>query len=76
MHNDLPKLELSGGWEPPCSHSPLSFSERKNSPCFVPYGDETNHRGDEKDSRGFEIQRDVSSTLYSKNGGFGDALEV
>ena len=48
MHNDLPKLELSGAWEPLYSHSPLSFSERKSSTCFVPYGDETNRRGDEK----------------------------
>ena len=28
-HNDCPKLELPGAWEPPCKHYTLSLGEKK-----------------------------------------------
>ena len=39
VHNDHPKLELLGAWEPPCRHCTLSFGERDSSRYFVSHKD-------------------------------------
>ena len=49
-HNDCPKLELPGAWEPPCKHYTLSLGEGKSFQSFVSHGYKTNSGRDEEDS--------------------------
>ena len=47
-HNDDPKLELLGAWEPTHSEGALSLGEGKSSQNIVSFGDKKNGRRNEK----------------------------